>query len=72
MRLSPAFLVSSNSFASFRLLAAMASRGDKAGGTSPSKCWTRGEKRAFLDSALLAREESLDTSMKFGRAIPAV
>ena len=42
-RLSPAFLVSSNSLASLRLLAAIASRGDKVGGTSPSKCCMRGE-----------------------------
>lgn len=43
MRLSPITLVAFSSFASRRLSAAKASRGESVGGTSPSKCCMRGE-----------------------------
>lgn len=71
MRRSPAFLVSSNSLASFLLLAAMASKGDRVGGTSPSKCWIRGEVRPFLDRALAERVLASGNSMKLGRLMAA-
>lgn len=55
MRRSPAFLVSSSSLANFLLLAAIASKGDKVGGTSPSKCCMRGDVWPFRERALAER-----------------
>jgi len=70
MRLSPAMRVASSSFASRLLSAAMASRGDRTGGMSPSKCWIRGEgwPVRVVPTELGARELP-ERSMYVGRSI---
>lgn len=71
IRRSPANRVASNSFARRLLSAAKASRGERMGGISPSKCWIRGEGwpvRVVLVE-LGARELVAERSIYAGRSI---
>ena len=62
-RLSPAFDSSSSSFASLRLCAAKASRGDSEGGMSPAKCCNLSPDGLGLDDPRVA-EGLLDLGSK--------